>query len=101
MLIEEVLNRLRFLGGRNIIGLAREFILDIPRLQIMEHIEYAHLLPTFAPKVKDPDDLPHICAATVAECCWFITLNRRLARETEGVDFEFVTPEEWLARLPT
>ena len=75
-------------------GKVREYLISIPRNEIIDKLQWSLLLTKYDPLVSDKDDLPHICSYFVGNCDWFVTTNRKLTQQKIEKKGKFYNPKE-------
>lgn len=95
-LFDEVLAWFKQHKGKDIMGGVRNYLLSIPIRESVYRLEWEVFVEKLKDKVKDIDDLPHICSYVAGNCDYFITTNRKLTQETIRKIVNFKSPKEFL-----
>ncbi|MEE9150315.1 MAG: PIN domain-containing protein [Thermoplasmata archaeon] len=95
-LFDEVLAWFKQHKGKNIVGGVRNYLLSIPIRESVHRPEWGVFVEKLKDKVKDIDDLPHICSYIAGSCDYFITTNRKLTQEAVREIVNFKSPKEFI-----
>ncbi len=94
--IEEVTNWFKINEGREAAFKIRCAIDLLPNIEFVSSDVIKPLMLKYKRKVPD-DDLPHFCAAKLANVDYFISTNRHFLKEQ--TDLNAVTPREFLVKI--